>query len=194
MMLDVHPPGLGRALSSVFDGHRTTRETVRLMLALVGSAVFLAAAVLVENGVIGVTTYLTLVAGALGLYAGTLLQPELSRGRCQAQPLRWSRLARQRSLAPRDLSTGSRDEPSAEFPTNVVSMAARSRAQVTSRKSRDCRCACGRLVARATERGIEVKCGRCGRVVSITWEGQTAESPVSASRRAAAERSSKSNP
>lgn len=33
----------------------------------------------------------------------------------------------------------------------------------------DCRCLCKRLLARATSGGIEVKCGRCQRVLLITW-------------------------
>jgi phage FluMu protein Com len=33
----------------------------------------------------------------------------------------------------------------------------------------ECRCLCKRLLARATSEGIEVKCGRCQRVLLITW-------------------------
>ena len=33
----------------------------------------------------------------------------------------------------------------------------------------ECRCLCKRLLARATPEGIEVKCGRCQRVLLITW-------------------------
>ena len=31
------------------------------------------------------------------------------------------------------------------------------------------RCECGRLLARLTEAGIELKCARCRRVVVISW-------------------------
>lgn len=33
----------------------------------------------------------------------------------------------------------------------------------------DCRCVCGKLLARASPQGIEVKCNRCERVLLITW-------------------------
>ena len=31
------------------------------------------------------------------------------------------------------------------------------------------RCSCGRLLARLTDAGIELKCSRCRRVVLIAW-------------------------
>jgi hypothetical protein len=31
------------------------------------------------------------------------------------------------------------------------------------------RCACGRLLAKLTDAGVELKCARCGRVVLIDW-------------------------
>jgi hypothetical protein len=34
---------------------------------------------------------------------------------------------------------------------------------------RDVRCLCGRLVARVTLRGIEIKCARCKRLITIGW-------------------------
>ncbi len=33
----------------------------------------------------------------------------------------------------------------------------------------DCRCSCGRLLARLTREGLEVKCRRCRRVLLIAW-------------------------
>lgn len=33
----------------------------------------------------------------------------------------------------------------------------------------DCRCSCGRLLARLTRDGLEVKCRRCRRVLLIAW-------------------------
>jgi phage FluMu protein Com len=33
----------------------------------------------------------------------------------------------------------------------------------------DLRCVCGKLMARLTTQGIELKCGRCRRVVMIDW-------------------------
>lgn len=33
----------------------------------------------------------------------------------------------------------------------------------------EARCACGRLLARLTDAGIELKCSRCRRVVVIDW-------------------------
>jgi phage FluMu protein Com len=33
----------------------------------------------------------------------------------------------------------------------------------------EARCSCGRLLARLTEAGIELKCSRCRRVVVIEW-------------------------
>jgi phage FluMu protein Com len=35
--------------------------------------------------------------------------------------------------------------------------------------SAETRCECGRLLARLTEAGIELKCSRCRRVVVIAW-------------------------
>ena len=35
------------------------------------------------------------------------------------------------------------------------------------------RCACGRLLARMTDAGIELKCTRCRRVVVIAWHAVT---------------------
>jgi hypothetical protein len=35
--------------------------------------------------------------------------------------------------------------------------------------SHDVRCQCGRLVARVTLRGIEIKCARCKRLITIGW-------------------------
>lgn len=35
------------------------------------------------------------------------------------------------------------------------------------------RCACGRLLARLTDAGIELKCSRCRRVVVIAWHAVT---------------------
>lgn len=44
-----------------------------------------------------------------------------------------------------------------------------------AQRSRDgCRCACGNLLARITERGIEVKCRRCKRVVILELPTKTA--------------------
>lgn len=34
---------------------------------------------------------------------------------------------------------------------------------------RETRCACGRLLARLTDVGIELKCARCRRLVVIEW-------------------------
>ena len=42
------------------------------------------------------------------------------------------------------------------------------------------RCACGRLLARLTDAGIELKCSRCRRVVLIDWsavEDERSSSP-----------------
>ena len=33
----------------------------------------------------------------------------------------------------------------------------------------EARCSCGRLLARLTEAGIELKCSRCRRLVVIEW-------------------------
>lgn len=33
----------------------------------------------------------------------------------------------------------------------------------------EARCLCGRLLARLTQQGIELKCARCRRVVLIEW-------------------------
>jgi hypothetical protein len=35
----------------------------------------------------------------------------------------------------------------------------------------DLRCQCGKLVARMTPRGVELKCQRCRRIVVVEWEG-----------------------
>lgn len=35
------------------------------------------------------------------------------------------------------------------------------------------RCACGRLLARLTDAGIELKCTRCRRIVVIAWNAVT---------------------
>jgi phage FluMu protein Com len=37
------------------------------------------------------------------------------------------------------------------------------------------RCACGRLLARLTDAGIELKCSRCRRIVVIAWHSVTDE-------------------
>ena len=53
-----------------------------------------------------------------------------------------------------------------------------------SAEDKDCRCACKRLLARATSRGVEIKCGRCERLMLVTWPDGTvidlgsAERPV----------------
>jgi hypothetical protein len=39
-----------------------------------------------------------------------------------------------------------------------------------TRPPMDIRCGCGRLLARRTERGIEIKCRRCDRVTQIRLE------------------------
>lgn len=33
----------------------------------------------------------------------------------------------------------------------------------------ECRCTCKKLLARATDRGVEIKCGRCERLMLVTW-------------------------
>lgn len=33
----------------------------------------------------------------------------------------------------------------------------------------DCRCECGKLVARATERGLELKCRGCKRIIMVSF-------------------------
>ena len=35
--------------------------------------------------------------------------------------------------------------------------------------AKECRCACGNLLARAVAGGIELKCRRCKRCVTIAW-------------------------
>lgn len=37
----------------------------------------------------------------------------------------------------------------------------------------EARCACGRLLARLTDAGIELKCSRCRRIVVIAWHAVT---------------------
>lgn len=39
----------------------------------------------------------------------------------------------------------------------------------TPESEEEARCACGRLLARLTNAGIELKCSRCRRVVVIEW-------------------------
>ena len=40
-----------------------------------------------------------------------------------------------------------------------------------SRPSEDCRCLCGRLVARIVREGIELKCRRCKRTMRVALAG-----------------------
>jgi phage FluMu protein Com len=45
------------------------------------------------------------------------------------------------------------------------------------------RCACGRLLARMTDAGIELKCTRCRRVIVIAWQAVAdARTPLGAPR------------
>jgi phage FluMu protein Com len=41
----------------------------------------------------------------------------------------------------------------------------------------ECRCLCGSLVARATPRGVELKCRRCKRILLVPWDRSEAHSP-----------------
>ena len=34
----------------------------------------------------------------------------------------------------------------------------------------DCRCLCGSLIARRVDRGVELKCRRCKRVLLVPWD------------------------
>jgi len=36
----------------------------------------------------------------------------------------------------------------------------------------DCRCPCGRLLARIADRGVELKCGRCKRTILVPWSAR----------------------
>ena len=38
--------------------------------------------------------------------------------------------------------------------------------------SSDVRCTCGRLLLRRTPSGLEIRCGRCKRQLSFSWEGE----------------------
>jgi len=39
-----------------------------------------------------------------------------------------------------------------------------------SARSHDRRCDCGKLAARVTAEGVEIKCSRCKRVMVVSWE------------------------
>jgi hypothetical protein len=44
--------------------------------------------------------------------------------------------------------------------------------------SQESRCVCGRLLARLTDMGIELKCPRCRRVVVIGWSAVRDDRPA----------------
>ncbi len=45
----------------------------------------------------------------------------------------------------------------------------------TAADDADCRCACGSLLARVVEGGVELKCRRCKRTVLVPLTGATAD-------------------
>lgn len=45
------------------------------------------------------------------------------------------------------------------------------------------RCVCGRLLARLTDAGIELKCPRCRRIVVIGWNAVRDDRPAAAQQR-----------
>jgi len=36
----------------------------------------------------------------------------------------------------------------------------------------ECRCSCGRLLARIADRGVELKCRRCKRTILVPWSAR----------------------
>jgi phage FluMu protein Com len=54
----------------------------------------------------------------------------------------------------------------------------RPREREEERPCEDLRCLCGRLVAKLVTGGIELKCGRCHRIVLVPFEDVTVEEPA----------------
>jgi phage FluMu protein Com len=167
-------PVMLRLVSNVVrDGsQRPTQDTgtrARLVVAFIGIAAFVAAGLLVQAGVVDVTAYLSIATGALAFYFGAAFLPSSTH-----------------------LRTERRYSATRIPATPLVPIAGRRpRRAAAEKKARECRCSCGRLLARATSQGIEVKCGRCGRVLTIAWpDGTVLERP----NPPAPESSSKSDP
>lgn len=54
------------------------------------------------------------------------------------------------------------------------------------RPSGECRCLCGSLLARRVERGVELKCRRCKRILLVPWTARGGARPAAGPGRAGA--------